>query len=58
MDLLEDEWGEANLLKTLCEIDPSSSPEKIVRSVFRAADEFAGDAPQHDDMTLVVLAVR
>jgi sigma-B regulation protein RsbU (phosphoserine phosphatase) len=58
MDLLEDEWGEANLLRTLCEVDPGSSPEKIVRAVFRAADEFAGDAPQHDDMTLVVLTVR
>jgi sigma-B regulation protein RsbU (phosphoserine phosphatase) len=54
----EEEWGEENLLRTLREVDPSSSPEEIVRAVFRSADEFAGDAPQHDDMTLVVLAIR
>jgi sigma-B regulation protein RsbU (phosphoserine phosphatase) len=58
MNTREEEWGEENLLRTLRDLDPSGSPEKIVRAVFRSADEFAGDAPQHDDMTLVVLAVR
>ncbi len=58
MNTREEEWGEANLLRTLRELDPASSPENIVRAVFRSADEFVGEAPQHDDMTLVVLAIR
>jgi phosphoserine phosphatase RsbU/P len=53
----EEEWGERNLIQVL-EAAGRNHPEKIVDAVFHAADQFAGEAPQHDDMTIVVLAVR
>ncbi len=58
MNVQEEEWGEANLFRTIRELDHASGPEEIVQAVFRSADEFAGQAPQHDDMTIVVLAIQ
>ncbi len=28
---------------------------QVLREVFEAADEFTGEAPQHDDMTIVIV---
>lgn len=55
-NIREEEWGEEALIAAL-RSSRNSSPEAIVQSAFRCADDFAGDAPQHDDMTILVLAV-
>ena len=52
-----EEWGEDRLVALapgLCHLQP----EEIVRSLMCAAQDFAAGAPQHDDMTLVVLKVE
>jgi sigma-B regulation protein RsbU (phosphoserine phosphatase) len=56
MNIREEEWGEENLIAAIRN-SGNSNPEAIVQTVFRCADEFVGEAPQHDDMTILVLAV-
>ncbi len=56
MNIHDEEWGEERLVESIGSAD-GGRPEAIVEAVFRSADEFAGEAPQHDDMTIVVLAV-
>jgi serine phosphatase RsbU (regulator of sigma subunit) len=54
MNASEDEWGEDRMIaETQAQADLNA--EKLLRRLFRAADAFAAGAPQHDDMTLVVL---
>jgi serine phosphatase RsbU (regulator of sigma subunit) len=36
---------------------PDLGPTEMIAHLMRAADEFAAGAPQHDDMTLVVVRV-
>jgi phosphoserine phosphatase RsbU/P len=56
MNLSEEEWGEDRMIKTLSQLD--GKPAKtIVQEIFSAADDFAGTAPQHDDMTVLVFAL-
>ena len=57
MNTRDEEWGEERLIATLGSLD-GAKPEAIVQNVFQQADKFAGEAPQHDDMTIVVIAVR
>jgi len=54
MNLDDEEWGEDRLLETVrgCKI---SSAQQLLECIFDAATRFAGTAPQHDDMTLVVV---
>jgi sigma-B regulation protein RsbU (phosphoserine phosphatase) len=52
-----EEWGEKRLMDAVHTCDGLSSEEIIVR-IMQAADAFAAGAPQHDDMTLVVLRVK
>jgi sigma-B regulation protein RsbU (phosphoserine phosphatase) len=50
----DEEWGEERLIETAsrcCDLHPSAAVERIVAAV----DAFCAGAPQHDDMTLVVL---
>ena len=35
--------------------DPSAAPEELLRVVRRAVDDFVGDAPQFDDLTMLCL---
>ncbi len=56
MNVDEEEWGEEKLLATL-QLNDRRDPEALVEAVFQAADTFAGAAPQHDDMTIVILSV-
>lgn len=56
MNLSEEEWGEEALLSHL-EAIRELSPTEIVDSSVAAADEFAGGAKQHDDMTMIVVRV-
>ena len=57
MNSRDEEWGEGKLLEAARNCNGLSAAETISR-VFAAADAFARGAPQHDDMTLVVLCVR
>jgi phosphoserine phosphatase RsbU/P len=54
MNLLDEEWGEDRLLDTI-RGHRSASAQELLHDLFDAATRFAGAAPQHDDMTLVVL---
>ncbi len=53
-DIEENEWGDENLLDCLRPILETSS-ENIVSDVFVAIDDFAQTAPQHDDITLMII---
>jgi phosphoserine phosphatase RsbU/P len=50
----DEEWGEDRLLEALRGCHGKTAQE-ILKTIFDAATQFAGAAPQHDDMTLVVL---
>jgi sigma-B regulation protein RsbU (phosphoserine phosphatase) len=52
----EVEWGESSLCATV-KANASQPAAEILPLVLAAADEFANGAPQHDDMTLVVVKV-
>ena len=52
-----DEWGENRLIEAVHTCAGLSAEETIAR-LMQAADAFASGAPQHDDMTLVVLRVN
>jgi sigma-B regulation protein RsbU (phosphoserine phosphatase) len=56
MNLDDEEWGEDLLLETIRGCRDLSSQE-MLDCLFDAASKYAGAAPQHDDMTLVVLRV-
>ncbi|MGH9942970.1 MAG: PP2C family protein-serine/threonine phosphatase, partial [Pyrinomonadaceae bacterium] len=49
----ENEWGEERLLACL-RAARSEPAQTIVADIFREIDGFAGTAPQHDDITLLV----
>jgi serine phosphatase RsbU (regulator of sigma subunit)/dihydrofolate reductase len=48
----EEEWGEDQVIAAA---QGGGSAQEILQRLFRAADAFTAGAPQHDDMTLVVL---
>jgi phosphoserine phosphatase RsbU/P len=54
MNLADEEWGEERLMDAIREWRGASAQE-LLESLFSSATGFAGAAPQHDDMTLVVL---
>jgi sigma-B regulation protein RsbU (phosphoserine phosphatase) len=53
-DADEVEFGESRLIECLRSVSGGSS-QGIVTSIFEAVDRFAGAAPQHDDITLLVV---
>lgn len=53
-DEAENEFGDERLLNSLRPISETNS-ENIVSEVFTAIDQFAGLAPQHDDITLMIV---
>ena len=54
MNLEDEEWGEERLLEAI-QSARGASAEELLKHLFEAATRFAGAAPQHDDMTLVVV---
>jgi len=56
MNPQDEEWGEARMLEAL-ERGYGLGAQQTLEYTMAAADEFASGAPQHDDMTLVVLRV-
>jgi serine phosphatase RsbU (regulator of sigma subunit) len=57
MNASEDEWGEDRMIAEV-QAHADLKAEELLQRLFRAADAFAAGAPQHDDMTLVVLRLR
>lgn len=53
-DEAENEWGDERLLECLRPV-AGAPAQAIVEKVFEEIDRFAGSAPQHDDITLLVL---
>jgi sigma-B regulation protein RsbU (phosphoserine phosphatase) len=56
MNLADEEWGEERLIDVIQGCHAKTAQE-VLECIFAAATQFAGAAPQHDDMTLVVLRV-
>jgi sigma-B regulation protein RsbU (phosphoserine phosphatase) len=56
MNAAEDEFGEEQMIAAVL-AKPELTPTEMIAHLMRAADEFAAGAPQHDDMTLVVVRV-
>ncbi len=52
----DEEWGEESMLEAV-QVVRHEPPETIIRTVLESADRFTHAAPQHDDMTLLVLKV-
>src|SRR5579884_4305298 len=54
MNAADDEWGEERLVEAVksCRTRP---PAEMIDVIMAAADAFVAGAPQHDDMTLIVL---
>ena len=57
MNPAEEEWGEEALIEAVRSCQTLSSLEMIGRLI-EEADRFAAGAPQHDDMTAMVVKVR
>ncbi len=53
----DEEWGEERLIAA-AEKYKSKPAVEILRDIFDAADAFTAGAPQHDDMTLLVLKLE
>jgi serine phosphatase RsbU (regulator of sigma subunit)/dihydrofolate reductase len=56
MNAAEDEWGEDRMI-AVAQAHADLNAAELLQRLFRAADGFAAGAPQHDDMTLVVLRI-
>jgi sigma-B regulation protein RsbU (phosphoserine phosphatase) len=53
MNAHDEEWGEERLIEAVMS-GRTLAPSALISNVLAAADAFAGEARQHDDMTLVV----
>jgi phosphoserine phosphatase RsbU/P len=56
MNASDEEWGEERMIEAVraCQCRPSL---EVIDELMRAADGFAAGAPQHDDMTIMVIKV-
>jgi phosphoserine phosphatase RsbU/P len=53
----EEEWGEDRMLAA-AETLPDGNAQHVLEHLFTEADRFTGNAPQFDDMTLLVLKLQ
>jgi sigma-B regulation protein RsbU (phosphoserine phosphatase) len=56
MDSSDEEWGVERMI-TAARITRQESAIKVLQNVMNRADNFTQEAPQHDDMTLLVMKV-
>jgi len=56
MNVRDEEWGEERLIE-LAKVCHGLTVQEGMRRILAAAQAFAAGAPQHDDMTLVVLRI-
>jgi sigma-B regulation protein RsbU (phosphoserine phosphatase) len=57
MNVAEDEFDEDRLMEAV-RSGANLKPAALIDHIISACDEFAAGAPQHDDMTLVVVRVE
>jgi sigma-B regulation protein RsbU (phosphoserine phosphatase) len=50
----DEEWGEERMIAAARAVQGKTA-EEVLRALFRATDAFTAGAPQHDDMTLLIL---
>jgi sigma-B regulation protein RsbU (phosphoserine phosphatase) len=53
----QEEWGEERMITAATLVWSRTAPE-ILRHIFAAADAFTAGAPQHDDMTLLLMKLE
>ncbi|MGB7168235.1 MAG: SpoIIE family protein phosphatase [Acidobacteriaceae bacterium] len=53
----DEEWAEERMIQAALKVRDQQADE-ILRAIFVAADAFTAGAPQHDDMTLLVLKLE
>lgn len=58
MTVDDQEWGEEQMLAAARRCQQSASAPEVLNEIFRAADEFTAGAPQHDDMTLLIMKLE
>ncbi|MGA8596834.1 MAG: SpoIIE family protein phosphatase [Bryobacteraceae bacterium] len=54
MTVDDEEWGEERMLAA-AQAAQNEPAGEILQAIFRAADDFTAAAPQHDDMTLLIM---
>lgn len=58
----EDEWGEDQMISSVRALldrpECTATAQQLIECVLEGADRFRADAPQHDDMTLLVGVIR
>jgi sigma-B regulation protein RsbU (phosphoserine phosphatase) len=61
MNFEDEEWGEDRMIacarQLLTQPDCTVSAQQLLNCIIEAADKFTSDAPQHDDMTLLVCTI-
>jgi sigma-B regulation protein RsbU (phosphoserine phosphatase) len=57
MTVAHEEWGEERMIEAT-RAARNLEADCIVRKIFEAADSFTNEAPQHDDMTLLIMKVE
>jgi serine phosphatase RsbU (regulator of sigma subunit) len=57
MNTEREEFGEDRLYSIVAE-NADKSAEEINRAVIDALDEFVGEAPQHDDISLIIMKIK
>jgi sigma-B regulation protein RsbU (phosphoserine phosphatase) len=57
MNSADEEWGEERMIAHAASCVHLSA-QQMLDSLLDAADRFAGGAPQHDDMTLVLMKIE
>jgi len=50
----DEEWGEERMIESASAVQHRAATD-VLRAMFDDADKFTAGAPQHDDMTLLVL---
>jgi sigma-B regulation protein RsbU (phosphoserine phosphatase) len=50
----DEEWGEERMIEAGLKVREKNADE-VLRALFNAADKFTAGAPQHDDMTMLIL---
>jgi sigma-B regulation protein RsbU (phosphoserine phosphatase) len=50
----DEEWGEERMMEAAA-ASSQGSAESVLKAIFAEADKFTAGAPQHDDMTLLIL---
>jgi sigma-B regulation protein RsbU (phosphoserine phosphatase) len=57
MNIHDEEWGVENIIREIPRV-AAMSAQSLAAYMVQAADAFAAGAPQHDDMTVLVLRAK